>query len=48
MLALLSATERDTEGWHDLLQEADLRFSVNSIKMMPPGIMAIIEVEWKP
>ena len=48
MLSLLNATERDVEGWHQLFYEADSRFKVKNIKITPPGIMAIIEVEWQP
>lgn len=47
MLGLLNATERDAEGWHELFQEADPRFKVTDIKMTPPGLMAIIVVEWQ-
>lgn len=46
MLMLLNATERDAQGWHDMLAEADKRFKISSIKIASPGIMAIIEVEW--
>ncbi|EME44874.1 hypothetical protein DOTSEDRAFT_128689 [Dothistroma septosporum NZE10] len=48
VLALLNAIERDAEGLHDLLHDTDTRIHMNSIKMMPPGVMAVIEVMWKP
>lgn len=47
MLALLNATERDAKRWRELFEEADKRFVVEDIKVVPPGIMAIIEVGWK-
>lgn len=46
MLELLNAVERDAEGWRKLFAEADERYHVKDIKVVPPGIMSIIEVEW--
>ena len=46
MLATLNALERDTEGWRELVKEADERFYIKDIRVAPPGIMGIIEVGW--
>ena len=47
MMAMQNAMERDAVEWAALLQEADSRFEMTTVRTVPGSMLALIDVGWK-
>ena len=44
MMLSFNSLERDEDGWKSLLEQADPRLELRSVKQIPGAILAVLEV----